>query len=469
MKSGFLKLLSLSAAICTGFSGLVPTYQDFPARQKVPLNREFPTGMKVPTCLLLPTTPKILAVLGLPVQDSMKYPPVYSATASFTGTSLQNTLCSSQALLAAESIHRVGIQLCHYITNSSLGDTGQNTHPGDSTALPTLPDDWEITPEQLPNSVPKDWQLQQLKSAFRNSSSDLEENIWDDAISSALLEYALEQSPYGCQSGESVYVCESHFVLGTETTCHPETDQDEAAFQEVSFYVMAQYQVFEPAREDSITSIESRYFPALLTFSLSEIPNGIWSLKDAWFMGKNYFWVDNQEDCETELREHFPEETAEEALRQLTSQPFIDAHTQACYTQAIQHWELDTDHMVEMLLDTIMSSPRESSNPYDYVTEHPAEYIALHYYGGYTLRYIFSEFLKGGQTGLKGTLMMQILDEMTDGNVSKNSLGEAGITSQDNFDIWLQKAETLEETQGMTWLAENEIFMWMLLSMPQKS
>ena len=109
-----------------------------------------------------------------------------------------------------------------------------------------------------------------------------------------------------------------------------------------------------------------------------------------------------------DIREKFPAHIVEDGM---DSQKFILQQTQECYAQAIDYVQsiapagLDTDKVIGSLIETICSGPALSSNPGDYIEEHPIEFRELTYYGRYTLKYCFTEFLKGGQTDLRGHIM----------------------------------------------------------------
>ena len=68
----------------------------------------------------------------------------------------------------------------------------------------------------------------------------------------------------------------------------------------------------------------------------------------------------------------------------------------------------DTDKVIGSLLETICSSPAQSSNPGDYIAAHPTEYRELTDYGQYTLQYCFARFEAGGETGLAGHVMWSL-------------------------------------------------------------
>ena len=65
----------------------------------------------------------------------------------------------------------------------------------------------------------------------------------------------------------------------------------------------------------------------------------------------------------------------------------------------------ETERTVAQNIDIIMSSPLTSSNSQDYIDAHRAEYDAILALDEKALPYLFSEFEKGGQTGLKGHIM----------------------------------------------------------------
>lgn len=83
-------------------------------------------------------------------------------------------------------------------------------------------------------------------------------------------------------------------------------------------------------------------------------------------------------------------------------------------------------NLVEENLAVIMSSPKESSNPNDYILAHQEEYEKILKYGGEeALQYMLSQFEKGNAEGLRGHIMMRLCKELlgvrnnvTDDNLS---------------------------------------------------
>lgn len=115
------------------------------------------------------------------------------------------------------------------------------------------------------------------------------------------------------------------------------------------------------------------------------------------------------------------------------------------------------------LFAAITSSPAASSSPKDYLETHPEEHRALLDGKTDTLRYIFSCFLAGGQTGLEGHIMRILLDELA----PESQLKLAADTGQEYFNAWKEAAESIMRERGNGWMEENQPAAWMMLQMRQ--
>ncbi len=135
--------------------------------------------------------------------------------------------------------------------------------------------------------------------------------------------------------------------------------------------------------------------------------------------------------------------------------------TRDCYAQAVEYYKINTDAVVEKLLDKVAAAKISSENAVDYLNACPEEYDELIYYGDYTLKYIFSEFLKGGQTDMRGEIMRRVMDYLIGGEALK-LWTENG---QEYFDVWKQKAIEVQNTYGTEHLKENLPKAAMLLEM----
>lgn len=135
--------------------------------------------------------------------------------------------------------------------------------------------------------------------------------------------------------------------------------------------------------------------------------------------------------------------------------------TRECYAQAVEYYKLNTDAIVEKLLDKIAAAKINSENAVDYLNACPEEYDELIYYGDYTLRYIFSEFLEGGKTDMRGRIMQRIMEALLEGEAIKY-YAENG---QEYFNHWMEKAIGLLNETGRDNVKNNLPKAAMLLEM----
>lgn len=145
--------------------------------------------------------------------------------------------------------------------------------------------------------------------------------------------------------------------------------------------------------------------PAAITFSIND--TGEYTLEEYWIPmdGSGY---------EPSIREKFPDPVEVDAM---DTQKYILAQIQNCYAQAIAYGNLDTDAIVMKLLDEILASPglQAESGLARYIQNERITYRELTYYGAYTLKACFREFLKGGQTDLRGLLMAEACQDIMAG------------------------------------------------------
>ena len=87
--------------------------------------------------------------------------------------------------------------------------------------------------------------------------------------------------------------------------------------------------------------------------------------------------------------------------------------TQSCYANAVAHFDLDTEPIIEDLLNQICSSPSQYSYPAPYIDAHQEEYDTLLYYGQHTLSYCFRQFSSQGGAGLSGHIMALACQEIS--------------------------------------------------------
>ena len=112
---------------------------------------------------------------------------------------------------------------------------------------------------------------------------------------------------------------------------------------------------------------------------------------------------------------------------------------------------LTANTKIENLLAQIMSSPRESSNPFDYIAAHQEEYDAIIKMDVEALPYLFSEFERGGQTGLKGHIMESLCRRILGGEDIKY----ANTDPQDWYDHYKAFIRTMLEKNSLQFLKEH--------------
>ena len=111
----------------------------------------------------------------------------------------------------------------------------------------------------------------------------------------------------------------------------------------------------------------------------------------------------------------------------------------------------DVNDAITELLAEIASSPQAASSTAAYLSAHPEAHQQLLDYGNLTLQYCFSQFLKGGQTGLEGALMWHLICELTP---EAEQIPPAS-SGQDCFDAWLSSARADMAEHGASWMEEH--------------
>ena len=140
----------------------------------------------------------------------------------------------------------------------------------------------------------------------------------------------------------------------------------------------------------------------------------------------------------------------------LNTQDYVLMQMQDCYAQAISRGGVNPARLIPALLEKVESSPAASSAPGDYIAAHPDEWNQLLYLGDSTLDYVFDAFLKGGQTGLHGQLLRQLLDELA----PESAIKTAAETGQDYFDAWKTHHDHLLEQNGEEWMQQHHPAFW---------
>lgn len=241
---------------------------------------------------------------------------------------------------------------------------------------------------------------------------------------------------------------ESHVTLATLPESRLDAETGETV-QTVEVYAMVLFASYYFA-DGYFTETRGSYIPSVLTFNIDQ--SGVYHLTDYWEPRDGSYYV-------PDIRARFAKLSPEQIEDALNAQKYILALTQACYAQAVAYGKIDTSRIIGQLFDEIMSSPAASSAPADYIAEHPIEYRELTYYGDATLRYIFSAFLQGGQTGLKGHLMRVVMEAL----IGDEALELHADTGQAYFDAWRAAVQRMAAEKGAAYMEQTMPKSWLLL------
>lgn len=108
-------------------------------------------------------------------------------------------------------------------------------------------------------------------------------------------------------------------------------------------------------------------------------------------------------------------------------------------TQTVGQFSHETVELVENNLKIIMSSPKTSSNPRDYIREHQNEYETILKYGNKeVLVYMLSQFKEGDAEGLRGEILMRLCKELLG---QQNNVTDESLSPME----WYEKLNLREE------------------------
>lgn len=135
---------------------------------------------------------------------------------------------------------------------------------------------------------------------------------------------------------------------------------------------------------------------------------------------------------------------------------------QQIYASVISDYNLDADKYIKTAFENIdIYGPLQSSNPNDYIDTDSDEYKCLINCSAYTMKYIYTQFLKGGQTDIFGSFYRIIMDDIIGGEALK----VYADTGQDYFDAFLKHNQELLKKNSAEFMEKNYPYGYMLLKM----
>ena len=266
--------------------------------------------------------------------------------------------------------------------------------------------------------------------------TDHSEALLTKVIYDAILDHNQSDKPDG------LYHCASFVLLSLETVSGTPLAGATNHMETVTAYGLALHQAYGFSGA-TFHEVMGSHIPVAMTF---EITDGKYALLEYWEPRDGSYYV-------PDIRDKFPDEIEDDAM---DTQKYILGQKQHCYAQAVEYGGVDTVTAIEQLFEIIESSPAQSSRPGDYINEHPIEYRELTYYGEYTLRYCFEQFLQGGQDGLRGHLMAEACRDVATGLWPRALIGDTphGLTGQECFNQYKTNILELKEQIGAEELAE---------------
>ena len=264
----------------------------------------------------------------------------------------------------------------------------------------------------------------------------------DAAISAAVLQHYAADEPDGLLHVTSHAIFHQETEPTGKTTVFAMSLLDKYGFAGAAFH-----------------EVESWYEPIILTFEHSDQQG--YRLSDSWFATRPAeSWEALSEEIYTQFSA-YSEDLADSALIAIMDDIYRLELKRSCYDQAVRYAGMDTHDAIEYLFEMIEDTPGAEGDPQHYINRHPDECRRLKYFGNYTLEYIFSEFLEGGQTGLRGHLMRKILDDIA----PEAQLRLHAETGQAYFDEWRAAAIRVSEQHDIDWIKKNQPAIYLLLQM----
>lgn len=118
----------------------------------------------------------------------------------------------------------------------------------------------------------------------------------------------------------------------------------------------------------------------------------------------------------------------------------VQALEKTALLKAIEEYHIDIDSCIDVLIKEISLKGKASSDlHFDYKDLAPDEFSQLNMYGDYTLKYVYSKFIKGNLNRSEDLILKSVLIDNLDGEVIKS----ATDTGQEYFDLFLKHNQRL--------------------------
>lgn len=251
----------------------------------------------------------------------------------------------------------------------------------------------------------------------------------DAAITKAILKHA---------NGMGELQTEAHETLAI--TCEDRSDG-----AQIIAYVMALDLSFDSDGE-TLSETGGGLLPVAVSFDQNL--DGAYTLTEYWTPREGAYYAPS-------IRGKFPSDIAEDAI---DSQKYAMPLNQSCYARAIAWFGLDLTEEIAGRVETLCNTPGWET-PSPYVEPGYLDFRQLLFYGDETLRYVFGEFLKGGQTGERGYVLQRLMGEL----LGAENPDVPANDGQAYFDQWKERVLKLYHEHGLDYVKERAPKGYLLL------
>lgn len=262
----------------------------------------------------------------------------------------------------------------------------------------------------------------------------------DDAIRKAVLDHNWSERY------EGMFQCANFITLDEDTKVTADPEQPQKLIESGTVYGLAYYQVYR--LEDGLLVEEGgSHIPTALTFRYSE---GEFVLTEYWEPRDGTYYSDD-------IKAKFP------AFVWPDTQKYILEQQLSCYPQALEHFRVGADVVAATVLEDICVNELWYDDAEKMLEADWLDTQVLIQYGHHTLEYCFGEFLKGGQTDLRGEIMALICQRiMEDWHEDFNG---KDMKAQEWFDAYREYVLELGEEFDVYELNEDYPASFILLNM----
>lgn len=258
----------------------------------------------------------------------------------------------------------------------------------------------------------------------------------EEAITAAILDRGFSSITIA----KDAYVTTAHKTLAVEESADGATA-----------YVAATKLCF--SLRGGLTLLSGGYKPAVITFTKN--PAGQYTVSDYW-------QPQDGDSYEDDIHQHFPAALAEKALNM---DPYLIPLSQQCYAAALEHSGYNPTSEIKRMIDLIAANPEDSDDLQVHLQLRRYDYNQLLILNEYTIRYVFGEFLREEQTGIRGQLLAKLMSDL----LGSERIDEDYTDGQAYFARWKDHVMALRSQNTANFFQNGAPKAYLLLEMTDKT